>query len=516
MVIQEKKFIRSAQLPSQLIYLLEANINSNTIQAIWLDKISTTDDYILWLKVKNKKKIEETITEEIQNKLLKEKQILIVILDNRNFEISEKNQNILFYHLIRADNCLYNSKKIYKPTNLHDIASTQLIACYQAKYQLLKNISDDFIKEKLQGAWQFMIKAFANDIAYLELMLFGITYENKTLTHRILLLERFIPKMKSLFVKKDEDTYYLIDYILNDDDSGYYDNFGKSFKWIQKQLYKLVQETYAYYLDRIVNHKPLKKDTDLGVYNHELMENKALGDLKKFENVEEIYLFHQITIFDNEQSYKHFYIFIVLKDKPNKELKDYLYNIQQYPIKSVRITSIYYTRYHIQKELYEFQWFFKKAMKYKIFSSGYHPKIHWLNRKISYLDDLEFLLKQNLDTYQKDIKPILNNNENIISIHTEILRSFIAKQMQLFIFSTIIFKPQTKNLITLFNLLTYANSNFLKEFTTQELSQLSNLFNTLQTGVLETSHIIINHETFTIVDKMVFLTSKYIKAIEEV
>lgn len=516
MVIQEKKFIRSAQLPSQLIYLLEANINSNTIQAIWLDKISTTDDYILWLKVKNKKKIEETITEEIQNKLLKEKQILIVILDNRNFEISEKNQNILFYHLIRADNCLYNSKKIYKPTNLVDIASTQLIANYQAKYQLLKNISDDFIKEKLQGAWQFMIKAFANDIAYLELMLFGITYENKTLTQRILLLERFIPKMKSLFVKKDEDTYYLIDYILNDDDSGYYDNFGQSFKWIQKQLYKLVHETYAYYLDRIVNHKPFKKDKDLGVYNHELMENKALSNLKKFENVEEIYLFHQITTFDYEQSYKHFYIFIVLKDKPNKEFKDYLYNIQQYPIKNVRITSIYYTRYHIQKELYEYQWFFKKAMKYKIFSSGYHPKIHWLNRKISYLDDLEFLLNQNLDTYQKDIKPILNNNENIISIKTEILRSFIAKQLQLFIFSEIIFKPQTKNLITLFYLVIYANANFLKEFTTQELSQLSNLFNTLQTGVIETSQIILKHETFTIVDKMFFLTSKYIKAIEEV
>src|SRR5690606_37231169 len=99
MVIQEKKFIRSAQLPSQLNYLLEANINSNTIQAIWLDKIFTTDDYILWLKVKNKKKIEETINKEIQNKLLKEKQILIVILDNRNFETSNKNQNILLSNL---------------------------------------------------------------------------------------------------------------------------------------------------------------------------------------------------------------------------------------------------------------------------------------------------------------------------------------------------------------------------------------------------------------------------------
>lgn len=91
----------------------------------------------------------------------------------------------------------------------------------------------------------------------------------------MLTLERFIPEVKKLLVKKNEQTYFLIDYINNDDDSGYYDDLGKSLQKIQKLLYKLVHQNINRYTEKYNQVPLLKAEKNTGVFNHELMNHKA-------------------------------------------------------------------------------------------------------------------------------------------------------------------------------------------------------------------------------------------------
>lgn len=512
MNIQEKEFSKTVRLPDELNCKLEKSIRTKEIQAIWYDKTARTEYHILWLKVKDKKEIEKSFSVDFQNTVLNERQILMVLLNDCDFEFASAYNDFILVHLLRDNNCLYNTEKISLSTHSGHSDLKKLLSSYEEKYLMLKKISDQFIKERLQGAWQFMIKAFTNDITYLELMLFGTSFESKTITQRLLILELFIPEVKKLLVKKNEEAYFLIDYITNDDDSGYYDDFGKSLQKIQKQFFILINKTYAIYINDSDRNKSLQKVQNFGLYDHELMNHKALDHLKKFDEVEELFLFHQITTFDSNQKHEHFYVFVVLKHKATKDLKTYLQHIEQNPIDNVHITSICYTRYQIQNELYEYQCFFKKTMKSKnkIYSSDYYPKMHWFNRKISYFDDLFFLLNQNIDTYNNEIKPIFENKTTVKYISSKVLADILAKQLQLFVFSQVIIKPQTTNLQTLFDLVIFANPNVFIEFTTQENNQLIQLIQTIQSAINDHNQLIFDNDTFSIIDKLISSTTKFI------
>lgn len=517
MITQEKEFSKTVRLPDELNCKLEESIRTKEIQAIWFDKTARTEYHILWLKVKDKKEIESQFPETYQNKILNENQILMIFLDKKDFEYSQSFDDFILAHLLCEDNCLYTAKKITMYTYLDENYLMKLKNSYEEKHKLLNKISKEFIKERLQGAWQFIIKAFANDITYLELMLFGTSFEKKTITQRLLILELFIPEVKKLLVKKDEQNYFLIDYIINDDDSGYYDDFGKSLQKIQKLFYKLVHKNITLYTQNYNDWPILHVKKTIEDFNHEIMNHKALDHLKKFDEVEELFLFHQIPIFDNNHLHEHLYIFVILKHKATKDLKSYLQHIEEHPIENVRLTSICYTRYQIQNELYEYQFFFKKVMnnKNKIYSYGFHPKIHWYNKKISYLDDLCMLLEQNLDVYNKEVKSIFENQNIKNYLSSKVLVNVLVGQLQLFIFSEVIFKPKTDNLLTLWNLMVFANSVLLDKFSTNELSQLIELFQKLQNELVNTGQLLLDEPTYTLIDKLVTTCSFYIQSSNE-
>ncbi|RRJ86483.1 hypothetical protein EG240_16180 [Paenimyroides tangerinum] len=196
MNIQEKEFSKTVRLPDELNCKLEKSIRTNEIQTIWFDKTARTEYHILWLKVKDKKEIEKSFSVDFQNAILKENQILIIFLDKKDFEYSQNFNNFILAHLLSFDNCLYSTEEIRLSTYLGQSDLKSLINSYEDKYLMLKKMSDEFIQEEQHGAWLFMIKAFANDITYLELMLFGTSFATKTITQRLLILERFIPEVK--------------------------------------------------------------------------------------------------------------------------------------------------------------------------------------------------------------------------------------------------------------------------------------------------------------------------------
>ncbi|QTV05361.1 hypothetical protein [Faecalibacter bovis] len=505
MNIQEKRNSKTVRFPDELNCKLEESIRSKAIRAIWFDKTERTEYHILWLKVIDKKEIEKSISVDYQNAILRENQILIVFLDKKDFEYSLRFNDFILAHLLYEDNCLYSTEKVTQHTYLKETYHMKIRDSYEEKHQLLNKISTDFITEKLQGAWQFIIKAFANDITYLELMVFGTSFENKTITQRMLILERFIPEMKKLLVKKDEQTYFLIDYIIHDDDSGYYDDFGKSLQKIQKLFYKLVHQNITLYTDKYNGSPILRVEKSNEVYGHELMHHEALNQLKKFDEVEELFVFHQITTFGNSGLHEHLYVFVVIKQKATEELKTYLQHIEHNPIEDVCLTSICYTRYQIQSKLYKYQCFFKKVMKSKnkIYSAGYYPKIHWHNEEICTIDDLKGLYELNLFHYESNIKPILESKNTRKYISKKMLVDFFINHLKTFIYSEIIYKPQSKNLITLWNLMIFANNTLLDKFSTTEINQLSSLLQKLQNEFIEEGQLLLDESTCTLVDKFV-------------
>ena len=75
MNIQKKEFSKTVRLPDELNCKLEKSIRTKEIQASWFDKTARTEYHILWLKVKDKKEIEKSFSEDFQNAILKENQI---------------------------------------------------------------------------------------------------------------------------------------------------------------------------------------------------------------------------------------------------------------------------------------------------------------------------------------------------------------------------------------------------------------------------------------------------------
>lgn len=517
MNIQKKEFSKTVRFSDELNCKLEESIRTNEIQAIWFDKTARTEYHILWLKVKDKKEIENSFSVDFQNAILNESQILMVFLDKKDFEYSQNFNDFILAHLLSFDNCLYSTEEISLSTYLGQSDLKNLISSYEEKYFVLKKMSDEFIQEEQHGAWLFMIKAFANDITYLELMLFGTSFATKTITQRLLILERFIPEVKKLLVKKNETTYYLVDYITSDDDFGFYDEYGKSFKVVQKKLHKLVHQNIKRYTQKYNQFPLLRVEKTNEVFNHELMNHKALNQLKKFDEVEELFLFHQITTFNNNQLYEHFYVFVVLKHKATKHLKTYLQHIEQNPIENVRITSVHHTRYQIQHHTYDYQLLFNKTMKSKnkIYSSGYHPKVHWYKKRATYLDGLEHSYNYNKQCYNSNIKPIFENSEAEKYFLKQTLSKFLVNHLQIFIFSEIIYKPRSKNLITLWNLMIFANSALLKKFSTTEINQLTSLFQKLENEFIKDTQLLLDEPICTLIDKFVTTLFSHLQSSNE-
>jgi len=239
--------------------------------------------------------------------------------------------------------------------------------------------------------------------------------------------------------------------------------------------------------------------------------------LKKFDEVEELFLFHQISTFDSYQPHEHFYLFVVLKHKATKELKTYLQYIEQNPIESIRITSVHHTRYQIQHHTYDYQLFFNKTMKSKnkIYSSGYHPKIHWYKKRATYLDDLKHFYNYNKQCYNNNIKPIFENNKCEKYFLKQVVSKFLVNHLQTFVFSETLYKPRSKNLITLWHLMIFAHSALLEKFSTTEINQLTSLFQKLQNEFIKEGQLLLDDPTCTLIDKFVTTLFSHLQSSNE-
>ncbi|MDO5638218.1 MAG: hypothetical protein Q4G18_13370, partial [Myroides sp.] len=144
MIIQEKEFSKTVRLPEILSCKLKESITKEEIQAIWFDKTARTEYHILWLKVKDKKEIEKSFSIDFQNTVLNESQILMVWLNDCDFEFARTYNDFILAHLLCEDNCLYNTEEIHLSTYLGQSDFKKIFNSYDEKYFMLKKMSDEY------------------------------------------------------------------------------------------------------------------------------------------------------------------------------------------------------------------------------------------------------------------------------------------------------------------------------------------------------------------------------------
>src|SRR5690606_16074373 len=114
---------------------------------------------------------------------------------------------------------------------------------YIDRHQLLKSYTDDFIKDKLEGSCYLFLKGYEKELETVELLLLGKINEIASLTERWLIIEKVCPLLKSVFVRQDRDTFYLIEQ-QSLSAAGMYDDWGKALKKVQKKIKNIVLQIF--------------------------------------------------------------------------------------------------------------------------------------------------------------------------------------------------------------------------------------------------------------------------------
>lgn len=471
-LLQEHKFPES--LESKLI----SSVTDKQVTTIWHGRVydSSYGLNVLWLRVKDKTETAKVFSKEYCKALLDDNKLHIALLDDDDFKLQDEIGRTFTKLCLSGTLLLYKDDNVELPNDycyLSDIERYKLK--YIETYSLLSSYSDDFIKEKTSGVSYLYLKFFEHDLGVIETMLFGTPNAQYNLTERLLLLERVFAPIKSLFVKKEESLYFIIDAIDRDPETALYDDWAIALEKIQKKLHAMViQLLDKFELDaRGYKIRPKVKTKK----KKEFKYLDKLQPLNILKGVEEIYKFHKTVIFENERTIKHFYLLVLTTEEEADEVQkvvDSLSNKQD----NIRFTIIAHTRLFIQEYNFENIHFFEGIIKEEniIYSSGYYPAIHWIDNYDCDYSETAFKLKHSISKINKLIKKNIINPKQEGFMSTNKLHRCLYIKLQMYILFHTNYLPHTTNLNTLIGLALYADN--------KNAPKLSKLFSQLDSSLL--------------------------------
>ncbi|WP_286468896.1 hypothetical protein [Myroides odoratimimus] len=216
----ETKFqlLKEQKFPENLEKKLISSITDKQVTTIWCGRVFDLYDVIdnfkvLWLHVKNKEEATKVFSKKYTKALLEDSNYHIVLLDDNDFKLQDK-AGRAFIKLCLGDTLLlYKDDNIELPSSYcysSDVESFK--QKYIETYNLLSSYSNGLNKDEEFGVTYFYLKFFEHDLGVIETMLFGTINSQSTLTERLLLLERVFPQIKTLFVKDEDNLFYIIEY----------------------------------------------------------------------------------------------------------------------------------------------------------------------------------------------------------------------------------------------------------------------------------------------------------------
>lgn len=303
-----------------------------------------------------------------------------------------------------------------------------------------------------------------HDIMFLEIFYLNQVSSSDDLHQRIQNLARILPDLSGLFVKENQNQYYLINQIYTaktaiaeDEETYLTPELLPNLREIEQKIYEMIDHKIEELKTILKSNSPLNPTENYRLFPPPENEiEKIAAHILSFHPMEEIYLFHQ----KQTTKGKTFYLLLVADDVGTSLLNQ----IQQsYGTKNhgkMQLVLIAHSRIWIQKVVFAYQKFFRDIMvpENKIFESHpHHPHIHWEEPYTVLYPDLDhyhksaLLLAENYFLWTK--KSTKNNQEGLKDLFFHSLR----RMFRTFIYAKLSYLPHYLSAQTLWDLCLYAD-----------------------------------------------------------
>jgi len=235
------------------------------------------------------------------------------------------------------------------------------------------------------------------DIFQLEQLYFGRNLNLENLhqsINRLILVE---PELASLFVKKNENEFFLIGELeravqcAEEDDDYFNDDLVNVLTECESKLYHLVSKRFSELKKSIKTIMPEHSFKLMDYVVDEDEETKIISQILRIKPVEEIYLFDKRI--DSVQSV--YYLLLVGEGLGSVVLSSMQQSVSARLGSHVEVVIIGHSRIWIQKNLFKHQAFFKEIMQHKnrVYQSAVYPQIHWEEPHVKCYPDLEYYFR---------------------------------------------------------------------------------------------------------------------------
>lgn len=447
--------IKEKKLPKQLTEMLMTEIEKKNVNGVWLHQQEHQECSLLTISCKDKLLFQQTFDYLFIGNIFEQDRVLISILDDIDLQQHREDCYLFFRRYATTDHQIYGEEM-----NIGRFIATEsdfqsLRERYEKGEQLLMKYTEELIADEQVGATLFTLKNIQHDLQFLEYLRFGKEFDTFTLTERLHHMEAFIPEMKKFFVKEG-DQYYLLRQIENEDMVEYMDEHLPAICKIKKKMKGFVLQN--------MKVKQPKNDQLKPTVSHQFLKDasikKVLRPLLQMTHLEEVYLFHEITSFQADFRHHHYYLLALVSKESAKEVRRVFQKINEALPPNLKFTIIYHTRFWIQENLYQSQYFLKTLMNndHKIYTNDFHPKIHW-GRDDDYRCDDSFIYHRRAkNIYERHLKRIERDEKStMVFIIPCDLNEYFVQILINSLYDTLGYLREINDVEVLWNLSLYAH-----------------------------------------------------------
>lgn len=455
---------------------LSDSINSfagrHDVKRVFLSYSKTSQKHFLIVHIKDTHVPEEVQKSKWVRKALEQFDTHIFIMGEQNVRLSLRRGSLFINRHCNASTLIYKKEG-------HEFTYPELSKqlkrfrqfkedYYHTKFLLDAEIEGAKENNAFSMAYHLYLSLFEHYIFYLEILCIGDYFSKGSLSERIVRLEGFLPEIKTLMLKKTENTYFIIDALNSakqadreQEPSCLKDEFEDAIFQTEQRLQGIVEDVF----DEIKKTAKKTEQNPILIENREVSPYEPVITILKRFRIKEIFLFHQEEeSFDNKKTTVLYLLLI-----SSKINNDSLFNIMQTVSKQTEgrfnIVPIAHSGAWIQEHLWEYQGFFQKVMipENSIFQADVPTVIHWHKEQLysdtcamHYRDCNELYEKYKLLRSQEELK----SNEGLGLI----LSALFYRIGTVFPYATLGYRPNDINIRILWKLCEYADPK-VKDFT---------------------------------------------------
>lgn len=307
------------------------------------------------------------------------------------------------------------------------------------------------------------------DLEYLEELYSGNRSASLNLDERITNLIEYIPDIQKYFVRNSHSKYYLIDLFvkakdasINDDEAIYKNEMYEAVGIAEQSLYRLIEERFDQLKKMIKKGLFERHDVVCQIDDRpeDVILSVAIETILNSVEVEQIYLYHQITDYEKTT----YYLMLIAMGAGNEKLKLITQSLKSKIGKKYDFVLLSHSRYWIQTNLYQHQSFFSKIIKgkYLTYSSNeYLPEFHWEVPHNPYHADLHFYYKPTKDIALQFFTIVNDTKENYQGLDS-LFTLFFMSFCRTYIFIKTYYLPNYLSNQTLWQLCIYGDADMKK------------------------------------------------------